>query len=85
MLKQEADEEDLRSIMNEIKIMKQIDHPHLVKIYEYFEDPEWIYIVMEILEGGELFDKIKESKHFTENRSRKVIKEILEAVNYLHH
>lgn len=59
--------------MNEIEVMKSIDHPHLVKIYEYFEDSERIYIVMEILEGGELFDKIKESKYFTEKRSRKVI------------
>ena len=42
--------------MNEIEIMKTIDHPNLVKIYEYFEDRDRIYIVMEILEGGELFD-----------------------------
>lgn len=40
---------------------------------------------MEVLEGGELFDKIKESQFFSENKSRKITKEILEAVNYLHH
>lgn len=42
--------------MNEVEIMKQIDHPHIVKIYEYFETEHHIFIVMELLEGGELFE-----------------------------
>ena len=44
--------------MNEVEILKHIDHPHVVKIYEYFETEFHIFIVMELLEGGELFDKI---------------------------
>lgn len=44
--------------MNEIEIMKSLDHPHIIKIYEYFIDYSHIFIVMEYLEGGELFDKI---------------------------
>ena len=39
--------------------MINLDHPNIVKIYEYFEDWWFIYIVMEFLEGGELFDWIK--------------------------
>lgn len=70
--------------MKEVEILKELDHPNVVKIYEYFEDTQHIFIIMEYLEGGELFDKIKESEYFSEDKSRKLIKDILEAVNYLH-
>ena len=40
--------------------MKQIDHPNIVKLYETYEDVQYIYLPMEICEGGELFDKIIE-------------------------
>lgn len=46
--------------MNEVEIMKHTDHPHIVKVYEYFENEHNMFIVMELLENGELFDKIKE-------------------------
>jgi len=52
--------------MREIKIMKNIDHPNVIKIFEYFDTPRFIYIVMELLKGGELFDHIQEVHHFSE-------------------
>lgn len=70
--------------MNEVEIMKHMDHPHIVKVFEYFETPKHIFIVMELLENGELFDKIKEVKQFNEAQAKTIIREILEAVNYLH-
>lgn len=70
--------------MNEVEILKNLDHPHVVKIYEYFEDLQHIFIIMEFLEGGELFEKIKESEYFSEDKSRALMKDMLEAVNYLH-
>lgn len=45
--------------MKEVEVLTSIDHPNIVKIYEFFEDESHIYIVMEYLEGGELFNKIK--------------------------
>lgn len=56
--------------MNEVEILRSMDHPHIVKIYEFFEDDSHIFIVMEFLEGGELFDKIKETEYFSENNAR---------------
>lgn len=53
--------------MNEVEIMKEIDHPHIVKIYEYFETNYHIFIVMELLEGGELFERIQKQKNFDES------------------
>ena len=46
--------------------MKNIDHPNVIKIFEYFDTARFIYIVMELLEGGELFDHIQEAHHFSE-------------------
>lgn len=70
--------------MNEVEIMKLIDHPHIVKIYEYFETELHIFIVMELLEGGELFEKIQKQKFFHEGKAKEIIRDILEALNYLH-
>ena len=51
---------------NEIEIMKQLDHPNVIKLFETYEDNRNIYLVMELCEGGELFDKIIAKGHFTE-------------------
>lgn len=45
---------------NEIKIIKKIDHPNIVKFYEAFEDNKYLHLVMEFCAGGELFDQIVE-------------------------
>ncbi len=39
-----------------------LDHPNIIKVYEFFEDQFYLYIVMELCKGGELYDKIKEFK-----------------------
>lgn len=46
--------------------MSKLDHPHILNVYEYFEDANHLYIVTELCTGGELFDKIIEKKRFTE-------------------
>ena len=42
-----------------------MDHPHILKLYEYFEDDKNFYIITEMCKGGELFDKIVEGKDKT--------------------
>jgi len=54
----------------EIEIMKKLDHPNIIKLFETFEDSRCIYLVMELCEGGELFDRIIEKGHFTEAEAR---------------
>jgi len=46
-------------LKQEIDILKKLDHPNLVKIFEYYEDEVSVYITMEICVGGELYQKIK--------------------------
>ena len=59
--------DEKESIMNEIKVLTVLDHPHVVKIVEYYESERSLYLVTEFLEGKELFDKIQEVDHFTED------------------
>lgn len=49
----------------EIDIMRTLDHPNIIKLYETFEDSRNIYLVMEICDGGELFDRIIDKGQFT--------------------
>lgn len=82
--KANASPEEQKKILNEIDILRQLDHPNIVKIYEYFEDAKFIYIVMELVTGGELFDKIQAVHHFSERKAAEYFLQILGGVNYLH-
>ncbi len=65
--------------------MSKLDHSYIVKIFEYFETDNSIFIVMEYLEGKELFEfLVKKSVRITEKLVCKVAKQVLSALNYLH-
>jgi len=56
----------LKMMKNEIEILKIADHPNIIKIFEVTEDEEDLNIVMELCEGGELFEYIANNGTFTE-------------------
>lgn len=58
----------------EIDILKNLDHPNILRLYEVFEDKKYIYLVTEYCMGGELFDEILKRKTFTEKDAALVIK-----------
>ena len=66
MKKSSMDQEEQKMLFNEINILKDLDHPNIVKMYEFFEDEKRYYIVTEICKGGELFDEILNRGKFTE-------------------
>jgi calcium-dependent protein kinase len=68
----------------EIAIMKMMDHPNIIKLYETFEDHRNIYLIMELCAGGELFDRIIEAGHFTEVQAAILMQQILRAIYYMH-
>jgi len=78
------DEDEIAALTNEINILSEIDHPNVVKLYEAFETDEKLYIVLELMEGGELFDRIIESEFFSENEAKEVLLPIIDAVSYWH-
>ena len=69
---------------NEVEILKKISHPNIANVFEIFEDSRKYYIMMELLEGGELFEVIINQGYFSEADAAKIMKQLLSAVNYLH-
>jgi calcium-dependent protein kinase len=64
--KSQMDSEEQKMLFNEINILRSLDHPNIVKMYEFFEDDKRYYIVTEICKGGELFDEVINRGKFTE-------------------
>lgn len=77
----EAEKELLRS---EISILKLLNHPNVVEMKEVFEDKKKMFVVLELAEGGELFERIHQKRVFSEYMANHVTKQLLETIKYLH-
>jgi len=77
-------EEDAAALLDEVAILKEFDHPHVICLYDFFEEPNTYYLVMEQMKGGELFDRIVAKLYYNEREARDVCKILLEAVGYCH-
>eukprot|EP00929_Paragymnodinium_shiwhaense_P024907 TRINITY_DN15198_c0_g1_i1.p1 TRINITY_DN15198_c0_g1~~TRINITY_DN15198_c0_g1_i1.p1 ORF type:complete len:1942 (+),score=468.09 TRINITY_DN15198_c0_g1_i1:62-5827(+) len=75
---------DEKSLWSEIAIMRQVDHPHVMKLYSTFEDVEQIYMVFELCSGGQLFDAIVSRGALSEATAARLMQQMLAAVCYLH-
>ncbi|KAF7132189.1 hypothetical protein RHSIM_Rhsim09G0028900 [Rhododendron simsii] len=81
-LKTEIDIDDVR---REVEIMRNLpSHPNIVKYKDVYEDREAVYLVMELCQGGELFDRIVARGHYTERGAATTTKTILEVVKVCH-
>jgi len=71
--------------LKEVEIMLRLQpHPNIVNTYDIFENLRHIYLIIEYMEGGELFDIIADNGHLSERNAAQVLKEIIVAVRYLH-
>mmetsp|Transcript_44477 Transcript_44477/g.128552 ORF Transcript_44477/g.128552 Transcript_44477/m.128552 type:complete len:533 (-) Transcript_44477:95-1693(-) len=75
---------DVVEFKREIQLMRLMDHPNIIKLFETFEDKNYIYLVMELCTGGELFDRIIAKGRLSEEEAAMVMKQVLRAVYYLH-
>ncbi|XP_075393421.1 myosin light chain kinase 3 isoform X2 [Tenrec ecaudatus] len=76
---------DREDVKNEINIMNQLSHVNLIQLYDAFESKNSFTLIMEYVDGGELFDRIMDEKcHLTELDVVLFIKQICEGVHYLH-
>lgn len=71
-------------VRREIAIMKQLDHPSICRLLETFEDKRHIYLVLELIEGRELFDEIVEQRSLDERRAAGIMQQVFGAVHYCH-
>ena len=77
-------EQDLVRIRREIQIMSSIQHPHIIHIYEVFENKEKIVLVMQYASGGELYEYVSDRKLLSDNEARRLFRQIATAVYYCH-
>jgi len=82
--KKDATSDESKMVMREIELMKILDHPNIVQFYEVYEDKQRYFLVLELLEGGDLFDRLTESESFSEEETKGYIWQMLISVNYLH-
>ncbi|CAD8141190.1 unnamed protein product [Paramecium octaurelia] len=76
--------EEEQRLFSEMNILKNLDHPHIVKLFELYQDENNYYLVTEYLSGGELFDRIKKMSSFSESIAADYIRQILLATLYCH-
>ncbi|KAM9859448.1 calcium/calmodulin-dependent protein kinase type 1D-like [Aulostomus maculatus] len=72
------------NLENEINVLRRIQHENVVGLEDFYESRTHYYLVMQLVSGGELFDRILDKGVFTEKDASSVIKQVLEAVSYLH-
>ena len=58
--------QELVQLNYEIDLLKHLDHPNIVKLFEVYEDKQSLYLITEYCSGGELFDAIQSKSHFSE-------------------
>lgn len=73
-----------RSMVTEIEIMKRVRHRYVVSLYELYESPNCLWIVLELVTGGDLRSHLASQATYTEAHASKHMKEILEGLHYLH-
>jgi len=83
--RQLSNAEDIEEVRNEVRILHHLaGHEHVVELVGAYEGSKHVYIVMELLSGGELFDRIVEKGKYSEKDASETVRTIVETVQYCH-
>ena len=77
-------QDDAQKFLKEIEMLTQLDHPNIIKIYEYYVDELNYYVITELARGGELYEQIYTLKNFKEEHAAIIMHQIISAVCYMH-
>ena len=76
--------EEQATFFNEVSVLRALDHPNILKLYEFYQDDKNYYLITEFCAGGELYDRIINSGFFSEALAASIMKQILSCVMYCH-
>ncbi|XP_038052983.1 serine/threonine-protein kinase BRSK2-like [Patiria miniata] len=82
--KEKLSESVLMKVEREIAIMKLIEHPHVLGLYDVYENRKYLYLVLEHVSGGELFDYLVRKGRLTPREARKFFRQIISAIDFCH-
>lgn len=82
--KASLNEEDEEALQQEIEILQSLEHPNIIKLFEVFRETDYVYLVQEMMVGGELFERIAKKDSYCEKEARDVSKILFEAISYCH-
>jgi len=84
IIRKENVKQDLHRLAIEMQVLESVKHPNIIELKEVFETPSMLYIVTEVVTGGELFDRIVSKGSYTERDAATLVVKFLEALDYLH-
>ncbi|TWW67573.1 Serine/threonine-protein kinase BRSK2 [Takifugu flavidus] len=82
--REKLSESVLMKVEREIAILKLIEHPHVLKLHEVYENKKYLYLVLEHVSGGELFDYLVKKGRLTPKEARKFFRQIISALDFCH-
>lgn len=82
--KNQYDPKEMEYIVREMKIMKSVSHANIVNTIDIFNSNKHLHIVLQYMEGGELFDIIADAGNFSEQQASQVMRDTIKGVQYLH-
>lgn len=84
VLRKDLPPNDDAAIYDEVSIMSSLAHPHIVPLIDFFEEKDCYFLVMELMSGGDLFDRIGKKKTYSEEDARDLAVKMLKAMSYCH-
>merc|ERR1712137_1470523 len=84
VIRKENVKQDIHRLAIEMQVLESVEHPNIIELKEAFETDEMLYIVTEVVTGGELFDRIVNKGSYTEKDAASLVRKFLEALDYLH-
>ena len=80
----EENQKAMEQLTREIKLQAYMNHPNLVKLYDFFADRKNIYLVLELACDGHLYDWLEKKRTFSEESASVIIREVVTGVHYMH-
>lgn len=79
-----VDQDDVNRVNREVQILKRIRHPHIIQLLDLIETEDFIYLIMEYAQNGELFEYIVQNQRLNEHETSQFLQQLLSGVEYLH-